>query len=89
MSHDSKAEKRMEVDTPPSSLPKRSIGTEGKVMQTQDNVYVIQNTRQSFRRPLAVWVSIVDNSKMIGVKHTVGPPIHQPKELPVLQRRNQ
>ena len=54
MSHDSKAEKRMEVDTPPSTLPKRSVGTEGMVMQTHASVYVIQNTRQSFRRPLVV-----------------------------------
>lgn len=52
MSHDSKAEKRMEVDVPPSSLPTRSVGTEGMVMQAHDNVYVMQNTRQSLRRPL-------------------------------------
>ena len=52
MSHDSKAEKRMEVDTPPSTLPKRSVGTEGTVMQTHASVYVIQNTRQSLLRPL-------------------------------------
>jgi hypothetical protein len=52
MSHDSKAEKRMEVDTPPSILPKKSVGIEGMVMQTHDRVYVIQNTRQSLRRPL-------------------------------------
>jgi len=38
MSHDSKAEKRMEVDIPPSTLPKRSVGTEGMVMQTHVNV---------------------------------------------------
>lgn len=52
MSHDSKAEKRMEVDAPPSTLPRRSIGTEGMVMQTHVSVYIIQNTRQSLRRPL-------------------------------------
>jgi hypothetical protein len=52
MSHDSKAEKRIEVDTPPSSLPKRSVGTEGMVMQKHVRVYVIQNARQSLRRPL-------------------------------------
>jgi hypothetical protein len=52
MSHDSKAEKRMEVDTPPSSLPKRSVGNEGMVMQTHASVYVIHDTRQSLRRPL-------------------------------------
>ena len=52
ISHDSKAEKRMEVDTPPSNLPKRSVGTEGMVMQKHAKVYVIQNTRQSLRRPL-------------------------------------
>lgn len=62
ISHDSKAEKRMEVDTPPSILPKRSVGTEGMVMQTHVRVYVIQNTRQSLRRPLRYsdgkyWVS--------------------------------
>ena len=54
MSHDSKAEKRMEVETPPSNLPKRSVGTEGTVMQTHVRVYVIQKTRQSFRRPLGI-----------------------------------
>ena len=59
MSHDSKAEKRMEVDTPPSSLPKRSTGTEGMVMQKQVRVYVMQNTRQSLRRPLSVEIEIV------------------------------
>ena len=52
MSHDSKAEKRMEVDAPPSTLPKRSVGTEGMVMHAHASVYVMQNTRQSFRRPL-------------------------------------
>jgi hypothetical protein len=52
MSHDSKAEKRMEVETPPSTLPKRSVGTEGMVMQTHASVYAIQNARQSLRRPL-------------------------------------
>ena len=60
MSHDSKAEKRMEVDTPPSSLPRRSTGTEGMVMQKHVRQYVIQNTRQSLRRPLYEIVSIVD-----------------------------
>jgi hypothetical protein len=52
ISHDSKAEKRMEVETPPSTLPKRSVGIEGMVMQTHASVYVMQNTRQSLRRPL-------------------------------------
>ena len=54
MSHDSNAEKRMEVETPPSSLPKRSVGTEGMVMQKHVRVYVMQKTRQSLRRPLSV-----------------------------------
>ena len=88
MSHDSKAEKRMEVDAPPSTLPKRSKGTEGMVMQAHVSAYVTQNTRHSLRRPLRM----VQNSKVIAFfiysccQRTVGPPIHRPKELLVLQK---
>lgn len=52
ISHDSKAEKRIEVDIPPSILPKRSVGREGMTIQIHARVYVMQKTRQSFRRPL-------------------------------------
>ena len=35
MSHDSKAEKRIEVDVPPRILPRRRMGKEGMEMQRQ------------------------------------------------------
>lgn len=52
MSQDSKAENRMDVDTPPMRRPRRRIGIEGIMMQTHARVYVTQKARQSLLRPL-------------------------------------
>lgn len=51
-SHDSNAEKRMEVDIPPNKRPRNRTGRYGIVMQKQAKIYVMQKTRQSFLRPL-------------------------------------
>jgi hypothetical protein len=65
MSHDSKAEKRMEVDMPPRTRPIRSVGSQGNNTQMQAIVYVKQKARQIFLRPL-YW-------NQLKVKAIVGP----------------
>jgi hypothetical protein len=52
ISHDSNAEKRMDVDTPPRKRPTRRMGRRGKVMHTHARAYVMQKTMQRRRRPL-------------------------------------
>lgn len=52
ISHDSNAEKRIDVEMPPSTRPKRSVGSEGTVIQRHARPYVMQKTRHSLRRPL-------------------------------------
>ncbi len=52
ISHDSKEEKSIDVENPPSKRPKKRMGMYGIVMQMQEIVYVIQKTRHSFLRPL-------------------------------------
>ena len=51
-SQDSKAEKRIEVENPPSRRPMKRTGTRGIAMHTQESVYVMQKTRHSFLLPL-------------------------------------
>jgi hypothetical protein len=51
-SHDSKTEKRMAVETPPSKRPISRIGKNLCWMTRHEAAYVRQNIRQSFFRPL-------------------------------------
>jgi hypothetical protein len=52
INHDSNAENNIEVEMPPRSRPTRRTGSTGKRMRMQVKVYVMQNAKQSFRRPL-------------------------------------
>jgi hypothetical protein len=52
ISHDSNAEKRIDVDTPPRGRPRRGMGRKGRVMRTHEREYVMQKTMQRSRRPL-------------------------------------
>lgn len=53
----SKAEKRMEVEIPPSTRPKRRMGKEGMSRRVHVAAYVMQKRRQRRRRPLDEWRS--------------------------------
>jgi hypothetical protein len=52
ISHDSNAENRIEVEMPPRTRPKRRIGSQLKRTHAQVIVYVMQNARHTFLRPL-------------------------------------
>lgn len=52
MSQESKTEKRMEVEIPPRTRPRRRMGTHGMRMHRHDKAYVMQKVRQRNRRPL-------------------------------------
>jgi hypothetical protein len=52
ISHDSKAENRIDVEIPPRTRPKSKIGSHGTRMHKHAIVYVMQKTRHSFFRPL-------------------------------------
>jgi hypothetical protein len=79
MSHDSKAEKRMEVEIPPRTRPKSKTGSHGTRMHKHAMVYVMQKTRHSFFRPLGEdeQLKCVENVGRL----TVDLPIHLSKAL--------
>jgi hypothetical protein len=52
ISHDSNAEKRIDVEMPPRMRPAIRIGNTGIWMHTQARAYVTQNARQALLRPL-------------------------------------
>ena len=52
MSQDSKAEKRIDVENPPSRRPMNRMGVERIITHAQERVYVMQKTRHSFLLPL-------------------------------------
>jgi hypothetical protein len=78
MSQDSKAEKSIEVEKPPSMRPINRIGMEGMAIHAQDRVYVMQKTRHSFFRPLFELFMMKIPSKETKWILTVGPPMPQP-----------
>jgi hypothetical protein len=63
MTQDSNAEKRIEVENPPSRRPMKRIGTEGMAIHAQEREYVTQKTRHSLRRPLLELVTMLFPAK--------------------------
>ena len=52
ISHDSKAENRIDVEIPPRTRPTYNIGSAGKNVQTQAKAYVTQKAKHTRLRPL-------------------------------------